>query len=247
MKSKKKKRTGNLILQIIKWIIVGFFALSIGLVCLYKFVPVYVTPLMISRSVEALWNGEKPRNEKEWVPIEKISPNLVRAVIASEDNLYMQHNGFSVSAIKKAIEDNKKGRRIRGGSTISQQTAKNVFLPHRRSYIRKAFEAYYTVLIELIWGKERIMEVYLNVIETGNGIYGAEAASRIYFGISAARLSTAQAARIAACLPNPRRFNAGKPSAYILRRQNQIQALMPKMGKIDLKSLPPKKKEKKRK
>lgn len=230
----RKARIKRRLLQIVKWLAVGFFALSFGQVLLFRFAPVYVTPLMVGRSVEALWHGNSPKNAKKWVPIDQISPNLVRAVIASEDNLFLEHHGISFSDIKKAYKHNQKGKRVRGGSTISQQTAKNVFLTHRRSYIRKIFEVYYTWLIELIWGKERIMEVYLNVIEMGDGIYGAEMAAQIFFGVPAAKLNKEQAARIAACLPNPRRFHVERPSSYVLRRQRQILNLMPKMGKIDL-------------
>jgi monofunctional biosynthetic peptidoglycan transglycosylase len=204
-------------------------------VIIYGFIPVYYTPLMAIRSVEALKNGDKLQNKKTWVKIENISPNMIQAVVASEDNLFMQHNGFSVDDIKKAMDENKKGRRLRGGSTISQQTAKNVFLWPKRSYVRKALEAYFTVLIELFWSKERIMEVYLNVIETGNGIYGVEAAAKHYFKVPASTLSKSQSALIAVCLPNPRKYNPAKPSQYILKRQHQIMNLMGKIGTVDLK------------
>lgn len=188
---------------------------------------------MAIRSAEAIFQGETPRNSKKWVPIEKISPNMVQAVVATEDNLFMHHKGFSVSDIQKAIEHNKKGKRIRGGSTISQQTAKNVFLWPQRSYVRKGLEVYFTVLIELFWSKERIMEVYLNVIEMGDGIYGVEAAFNVYFDKNAAKLTKSQAALIAVCLPNPRKFNAGKPSPYIVRRKTKVVSLMGKIGTVD--------------
>jgi len=145
----------------------------------------------------------------------------------------LKHHGFSVNDIEKAIKHNKKGKRIRGGSTISQQTAKNVFLWPQRSYFRKGLEAYFTVLIELIWPKERIMEVYLNVIETGNGIYGVQAAAEEYFDTNAASLSKSQSALIAACLPNPRKYNARNPSAYIQRRRSKIENVMSKIGKVN--------------
>ncbi|MCE5331048.1 MAG: monofunctional biosynthetic peptidoglycan transglycosylase [Bacteroidales bacterium] len=219
--------------RLIRNLIILFFATSIGWVILARFIPVYLTPLMIIRSVEALADGKTPRNSKDWVPIDKISPNMVQAVVASEDNLFLEHHGFSFTDINKAIKHNKRGKRIRGGSTISQQTAKNVFLWPRRSYLRKGLEAYFTVLIELFWSKERIMEVYLNVIETGDGTYGVEAASQRYFGKSAKNLTKSQAALIAACLPNPRRFNAGNPSGYILRRESKIISLMGKIEQVD--------------
>lgn len=215
--------------RFLRTLIIVFFVGSVSWVVLARFVPVYLTPLMFIRSVEAVIDGEMPRNEKTWVTIDEISPNMIQAVVASEDNLFLKHNGFSFNDIEKAIKHNKKGKRIRGGSTISQQTAKNVFLWPQRSYLRKGLEAYFTVLIELFWSKERIMEVYLNVIETGDGVYGVEAASQRFFNKSAAKLTKSQAALIAASLPNPRKFNIGNPSGYMLRRQAKIKSLM---GKI---------------
>jgi len=210
-----------------------FFVTSIGWVILARFVPVYVTPLMFIRSVEALAAGEVPKNSKDWVSMDKISRNMVQAVVASEDNLFMQHNGFSVNDIEKAIKHNKKGKRIRGGSTISQQTAKNVFLWPKRSYLRKGLEAYFTVLIELFWSKERIMEVYLNVIEMGDGIYGVQAASQTYFNKDALQLSKSQSALIAACLPNPRKYSVSNPTSYLQRRKSKIVSLMGKIEQVD--------------
>ncbi len=233
--SRKTSRSGfwGKIGRFIKNLILTFFIVSIVWVVLARFIPIFVTPLMAIRSVEAMARGEMPKNEKAWVPINEISPNMVRAVVASEDNLFLQHYGFSINDISKAIKHNNKGKKIRGGSTISQQTAKNVFLWQQRSYLRKGLEAYFTVLIELIWSKERIMEVYLNVIEMGDGIYGVQAASQEYFGKDAANLTKSQAALIAACLPNPRRFNAGSPSGFILRRKSQIVNLMSKLPKVN--------------
>ena len=158
---------------------------------------------------------------------------MVQAVVASEDNLFLTHHGFSFNDMTKAFEHNMNGKRIRGGSTISQQTAKNVFLFPQRSYIRKGLEAYFTVLMELIWSKERIMEVYLNSIEMGDGVYGVEAAAQEHFGIHASQLSKSQAALIAACLPNPRRFDAGNPTGYIQRRKSKIVNLMEKLGPVN--------------
>jgi monofunctional biosynthetic peptidoglycan transglycosylase len=220
--------------RFVRNVILLFFIISIGWVALARFVPVWLTPLMCIRYVEAVSGGKTPQIRKKWVPIEKISPDMVQAVVAAEDDLFMQHRGFSINAINKAIEHNKKGKRVRGGSTISQQTAKNVFLWPQRSYVRKAFEAYFTVLIEFFWTKERIMEVYLNVIETGDGVYGVEAAAQTFFGKSADKLTRSQCARIAVCLPNPRRFKVDKPSPYIQRREAQIVNLMGKIGKVDL-------------
>lgn len=223
-------------LRILKFLgkfLLALVLLSVIWVVVLRFVPVYVTPLMLIRSVEACQNGEKLETHKTWVPIEEISPYMIRAVIASEDNLFMTHNGFSVEDIQKAREENKKGKRIRGASTISQQTAKNVFLWPKRSYLRKGLEAYFTVLIEFFWSKKRIMEVYLNVFETGSGVYGVEAAAQKCFGVTAKKLTKSQSALIAVCLPNPRKFNPAKPSPYIQRRQTQIMSLMNKIPPVD--------------
>ena len=158
--------------------ILWFFGLSIFSVIFFKFIPVPFTPLMVIRGIENKLNGKENHFSHDWEPIENISINLQKAVIASEDGTFLIHNGFDFKAMQKAYKSNSRGRKIKGGSTISQQTAKNVFLWQGRSYLRKGLEAYFTVLIELIWGKERIMEVYLNSIEMGNGIYGAQAADR---------------------------------------------------------------------
>jgi len=230
--SKFKIFTRKIILFLRK-VLILFFILSISWVILARFIPVLVTPLMAIRSVESIFEGEMPKNSKAWVSIDEISPNMVQAVVASEDNLFMDHYGSSFSDINKAIKHNNRGKRIRGGSTISQQTAKNVFLWPNRSYIRKGLEAYFTVLIEVFWSKERIMEVYLNVIEMGDGIYGVEAAALEHFGVHAAKLTKSQAATIAACLPNPRRFNAARPSGYILGRKSKIINLMGKLERVD--------------
>lgn len=233
-KLNNKKKTGffSRLGRIVRNLILIFFASSISWVILARFIPVFITPLMAIRTVESIFDGKTPKNSKKWVPIEKISPNMIQAVVTSEDNLFLKHHGFSFEDISKAIKHNQKGKRIRGGSTISQQTAKNVFLWPRRSYLRKGLEAYFTVLIELIWSKERIMEVYLNVIEMGDGIYGVQAASLEYFGKNASKLNKSQAALIAACLPNPRKYNAGNPSGYIQRRKSRIVSLMGKIEKV---------------
>lgn len=234
-KKPQSKSWGRRIWKFIRNLFIIFFLGSIIWVVIDRFVPVYLTPLMVIRTTESIFSGEKPKNDKGWIPIEEISPNMVQAVVASEDNLFLQHHGFSFKDIDKALKHNQKGKRIRGGSTISQQTAKNVFLWPDRSWVRKGLEAYFTVLIELTWSKERIMEVYLNVIEMGDGVYGVEAASMQYFGIHASQLSKAQAATIAACLPNPRKYDAKNPSPYIVRRKSQIMNIMGKIQKIDFK------------
>lgn len=217
----------------------GFFIFSIALVILYRFVPIPVTPLMVQRSFENKWNGKPADWYKEWVPIEEISDNLVLAVVCSEDQNFEEHNGFDFQAIEKAIDANKKlkkrGRPVRGASTISQQVAKNVFLWPSRSWLRKGFEVYFTLLIEIFWSKERIMEAYLNVIEMGDNVYGAQAASMINFGKQAKDLRPSEGALIAAVLPNPRKFLAKSPTAYITKRQNWIMHQMNAWGgSIDL-------------
>ena len=208
----------------------AFIAVTVLWVLMLKWVPVWVTPLMVSRSIEYR-SDEDFRTHKKWRRYEKISPEMAKAVIASEDNLFAEHNGFDWKEIRKAIEDHKKkGKKLRGASTLSQQTAKNVFLWPSRSFVRKAFEAYFTILIEWIWGKERILEVYLNVAEMGKGIYGAEAAAQEFFGKSASELNRREASLITACLPNPIDRHADKPSQYVKKRAGQIRALIPKLA-----------------
>lgn len=200
----------------------GFNIISIFLVLLFKFVPVPFTPLMAIRAIEQKSAGKEMRSSHDWVPIEEISSNLQKAVIASEDGNFLTHSGFDFKAIEKAMENNEKGKKIKGGSTISQQTAKNVFLWQGRSYFRKGLEAYFTVLIELFWSKERIMEVYLNSIEMGNGVYGAQAAAKHWYHKDAKKLSRIEAAGIAAILPNPRKFKPVNSSNYINKRKAKI-------------------------
>lgn len=189
---------------------------------------------MIIRSGGHVTKGELPKIKKNWTSIGNISPHMVQAVVASEDNRFMEHFGFDLKAIEKARKLNKKGRKLRGASTISQQTAKNVFLWPQRSYLRKGLEVYFTLLIEVFWSKERIMEVYLNVIEMGNGIYGAEKASEIYFKKPCDKLSKQQAALIAATIPNPRKWRPDKPTNYILKRQAWILRNMKNIGPVKL-------------
>lgn len=188
--------------------------------------PVPITPLMVIRSIEQKSDGKKVRMEHDWVSLDKISPKLQLAVVCSEDQNYLKHFGFDWGAIEKAMKANEEGKKLRGGSTISQQTAKNVFLWPGRSYIRKAFEAYFTLLIEIFWSKERIMEVYLNSIEMGDGVYGAEAAAKHWFKKSAVNLSKDESAAIAAILPSPTRYVANPPSAYISKRKSWIKQQM---------------------
>ncbi len=232
--SRKKNRTlwGRLWRLIFVRLPLAFFAVTFLWALVLGWCPVYVTPLMIQRTVQYR-NDKSFQTRKTWVPYERISPEMAKAVIASEDNLFDKHNGFDWKAIRQAQKEYESGRRRRGGSTISQQTAKNVFLLPHKSMVRKGFEAYFTVLIELMWDKERIMEVYLNVAEMGKGIYGVEAAAEAYFGTSAAKLTRRQACLIAACLPNPMKRNVGKPSSYISKRAGDIAALESKIGYPD--------------
>ncbi|MBU2937977.1 monofunctional biosynthetic peptidoglycan transglycosylase [Lacinutrix sp. C3R15] len=225
------KRFFRFLLKTIFWLVV----LSVALVFLYKKVSVPVTPLMVIRGVAQYQEGKNMSWQHDWVAIDKISKNLQVAVLCSEDQNFLNHTGFDFKAIEKAYENNKKGKRIKGGSTISQQTAKNVFLWPNRSWLRKGLETYFTFLIEKIWTKERILEVYLNSIEMGNGIYGAEAASQYWFNKSASRLSQQEAAAIAAILPNPRKYKANPATKYISSRKNWIVKQMVYFGTLDFK------------
>jgi monofunctional biosynthetic peptidoglycan transglycosylase len=176
------------------------------------------------------FDGDSKQIQKDWVSIEDMSPDLPLAVIAAEDQKFMTHNGFDVEAIEKAIQNNKKGKKVKGASTISQQTAKNVFLVPSRSWVRKGFETYFTFLIELFWSKKRIMEVYLNVIEQGDGIYGVQASSIIHFNKDAKKVSRSQAALMAVVLPNPVKFKIKNPSSYVRGRQSWTVRQMGNLG-----------------
>lgn len=210
------------ILRLVLLLVGVFSVFTVGITALFRFVNPPLTPLMVKMAFEERRDGSRYGITKDWVDLDEISPNLVLAVVAAEDNRFLTHHGFDFEAIQKAQEHNKKSKRKRGASTISMQTAKNVFLWPTRNYLRKGFEAYFTILIEVLWGKERIMEVYLNVIETGQGLYGAEAAARKYYRKPAAKLSRQQAAMIAAILPNPRQRDPSRPSAYLVGRQQKI-------------------------
>lgn len=219
--------------KIVRWSIGLFFASSLLAVIVYKWVPVPVTPLMLIRCCQQMSKGEKIRLKFHWVKLdEEITPELALAVVASEDQKFLSHNGFDLDAISLAWEERVEGKRKRGASTISQQTAKNVFLWPGGGWFRKGLEAYFTILIELIWDKHRIMEVYLNVIEMGDGIYGADALAWQHFGRSADRLTRANCALIAATLPNPLKYSSRNPSKYMLRRQTQIMQQMKNLGSI---------------
>lgn len=204
----------SLVLRYTAKAIAAFFALTLVLVVAFKWLPVPVTATMLMDG-----NGIT----KDWESLGNIDRNLVSAVIASEDQRFCQHSGFDTKAIEQAMRENLEGGKIRGGSSISQQTAKNVFLWQGGGYFRKALEAWFTFWIELIWGKRRIMEVYLNVAETGIGTYGAEAGSQRYFGHSAARMSRDEASRMAAALPSPKKRSVKNPGGWLARHGNRIE------------------------
>ena len=217
-----RKRVFRILLKTLLWAVIG----SILLVTVLKWVPVRFTPLMLKRSIQ---NKEVHARQK-WVSLDKVSPVLIQAVIASEDNRFCEHKGFDWKEIRKMWADHKdRGRKLRGCSTISQQVAKNVFTFGTRTWVRKAAEVYWTFLIERIWGKRRIMEVYLNVAETGPGLYGVEAAANQYFGRKAKEIDKKQACAIAASLPAPLDRNPGQTTSSLRKRQNQIYNLIPKL------------------
>ncbi|HEX3007961.1 MAG TPA: monofunctional biosynthetic peptidoglycan transglycosylase [Bacteroidales bacterium] len=219
-----------------RWIILGFLVFTFSGVLTYAIIRPPFTPLMFTRIIDQLKKDEKPRIIHKWVPIEEMSPYLIQAAVAAEDNNFATHFGVDFEAIRKAQQYNerKKGRKVRGASTITQQTCKNVFLWPTRSYIRKGFELYFTFMVETVWTKKRIMEVYLNMIEMGDGVYGAEAASQKYFKKSAKKLTKREAALIVAAFPNPRKYKIDKPGNYLLKRQETILRLMRKLPAVEL-------------
>jgi len=208
------------LLRLLMALAVALVAFSVGWAALYRVVPVPATPLMLIRAAGGSGLAH------DWVPMSQISPHLARAVIASEDTLFCGHGGFDWAAIEGAFEDNEEGRRLRGGSTISQQTAKNAFLWPDRSWTRKGIEAWFTLLIETLWPKSRILEVYLNSVEWDDGVYGAEAAARHHFKKPAAALTRREAALLAVVLPNPRNWSPNPPGAYVARRAGVIERRM---------------------
>ncbi len=210
----------------IRNIMIFFFTSTILSVVILKYIPVYVTPLMLIRAVEQMMDGQEPVIKHYWVPLDRINHNLPQAVMASEDNLFLKHGGFDLEQIQKAQLEAQEGKRQRGASTISQQTARNVFLWQKRSWLRKGLEAYFTFLIEKIWGKERIMEVYLNSIEMGKGIYGADAVARINFNTTPDKLTKDQCAYIAVSLPNPLLRDSAHPTAKMKKMHNTIKKRM---------------------
>lgn len=210
--------------KIVRWVLAIFFASTILAVVALRFMPVWFTPLMVIRCAQQVSEGRDMKLSHHWVPMERISPSMPVAVIASEDANFLKHHGFDYKAIENAAIRNMKHpeKQKLGASTISQQTAKNIFLWPGRSWIRKGFEMYFTTLIELLWSKQRIMEVYLNSIEMGDGIYGVDAVAEEHFHTDAKNLSREQCALIAATLPNPRKFSSKNPSDYMLKRQKRI-------------------------
>lgn len=207
---------GRMVRAVVLAGLIVFVAAPVALVLVYRFVPPPITFLMVQR----LFEGHGL--DRRWVPLSRISPSLVRAVMAGEDARFCEHHGFDLNAIQKAMAANEAGRKLRGGSTISQQTAKNIFLWPSRDWVRKGLEAWFTVLIEVGWGKERIMEVYLNSIEWGPGVYGAEAAAQRNFHVPASRLTPEQSARLAAIVPKPLSWKAATPGRYVQRRSGAI-------------------------
>ena len=212
--------------RIFKWMVVAFFGSTILAVVALRFIPVYFTPLMFIRCAQQISKGEEIKLKHHWVPLSDISRHLPVAVMASEDQRFLLHHGFDYNAIEQAAMSNLKGGKKRGGSTISQQTAKNVFLWPGRSWVRKGLEAYFTMLIEMTWSKQRIMEVYLNSIEMGPGIYGADAVAQQHFDKTASELFRSECALIAATLPNPIKFSSKSPSPYMQKRKRQIEQQM---------------------
>lgn len=220
----KKTNGTSVIGWIFRFILILFFT-SFIFTLVYKFLDPPITPLMVIRSLEGFSEGKEVGIDHTWINLEDISPNLIKAVLNAEDANFYKHSGVDWKAVEAARKRNKKlkGKKIYGASTISMQCARNVFLWQGRNYIRKALEVYFTYLIEFIWGKRRILEIYLNVIEWGNGVYGIEAASQKYFGVSASKLSKNQSALLAVVLPNPRKWSPEKPSKYIQKRARKIR------------------------
>jgi monofunctional biosynthetic peptidoglycan transglycosylase len=223
----------KLILRFVKLFLIFFVGVTILWVLLYRYINPPFTWLMITRGFERRSDGKDWKIDKKWVDFEDIADPMKRAAVAAEDQKFLDHYGFDFKAMERAIDKNQHSHKLIGGSTISQQTAKNVFLWPGRSYIRKAFEAYFTLLIEIFWNKKRIMEVYLNEIEMGDGIYGVQAASQAYFHKDASALSKTEAAAIAAIFPDPLKWSPVNPSNYVQHRQYLILKNMRRLGPLD--------------
>lgn len=219
--------------QLLRWfgkVVLGAVVLSILLVTLFRFVPLPGSMVMLERKVISMVDGEPMTLQYHWTPWRSLSDQAKLAVIAAEDQKFPYHYGFDLDQVHDAIQAWKEGRSLRGASTISQQTAKNVFLWSQRSWLRKSLEAWFTLLIELIWPKERILEVYLNVVEWDRGVFGLEAAAQHYYGIGASQVTADQAARLAAILPNPRGWNPVTPSARVAQRSTWVRQQMRQLG-----------------
>ena len=220
--------------SVLKWIIfviLGCVALSVLAVLSLRWIDPPTSAFMLETRLVARSGGDRTyRTDYEWVNLERISPHAAIAVIASEDQQFPFHAGFDLNSIRESVRASEKGKKLRGASTISQQVAKNLFLWNGRSFVRKGVEAWMTVLIEFTWPKERILEVYLNIVELGRGIYGMEAAARRFYHKPAARLTSSEAAVLAAVLPNPIRMHADRPSAYVLERRDWILGQMRALG-----------------
>ena len=215
------------VVRAIAWLIGGFIAVSLLLVLLFRWVPLPTSAFMLGATVTAWASGDFDyRNQYDWVPRERMSRYARRAVIAAEDQRFFEHSGLDVEAIRKAMESNARGGRLRGASTISQQTAKNLFLWRSRSWFRKGLGVWFTLLIEVLWPKERILEVYLNIAQFGKNVYGVQAASRQFFGKDVEKLTRRESALLAAVLPSPAKMQAANPSAYVRRRADFIQDQM---------------------
>ncbi len=226
----KKKSMPSKLIGWVKKTVYYFLMISVGSVVLFKFFPIPVTITMIDQKISALANGKDSKIYYDWESYNHISGEMMLAAVAAEDQLFPDHLGFDFKSMKNAFVNNNKGKKIRGASTISQQVAKNVFLWQGRSYIRKALEVYFTFLIEVIWGKKRILEVYVNVAEMGPMTFGAEAAAQKYFRKPASDLTRSEAARLAAVLPSPRKWSASRPGPYVSRRTGQITRQMNALG-----------------
>ncbi len=230
-KGARPRGARRLVRWIFLWLPLWFLLITCGQVLVLRWIPPVTSAFMIDRQLEALAAGDwKFRISYRWRDSSRISPNLPIALVAAEDQTFPTHHGFDFKAIDKALTSNKRGRKVRGASTISQQVAKNLFLWSGRSYLRKGLEAWYTVLIEFMWPKQRILEVYANVAEFGDGVYGAEAAAQAFFNKPAARLSAGESARLAAVLPSPRRYSARNPGPYVQRRARWIERQVRHLG-----------------
>ncbi|MDI5986789.1 monofunctional biosynthetic peptidoglycan transglycosylase [Halomonas sp. M4R5S39] len=218
--------------RLLALMLLGFVGLSLLLVLLFRVLPVFGSMVMVERKVQSWVAGEPIRIEHQWRAREALSDHAKLAVIAAEDQRFPRHHGFDVDEMRRAWEASRNGNRLRGASTISQQTAKNLFLWTGRSWLRKGLEAWFTLLIETLWPKERILEVYLNIVEWDHGVFGLQAAAQHYFGVSADQLTAHQASRLAAILPNPRGWDAARPAPHVERRSAWIRQQMNNLGGI---------------